>query len=276
MTSLPAQRLHCPACGKALSLHERFAHGGYCADVPCRHRRLEAQRKAELAAWMRQDRDAAAARVGRPDAALAPIVVVRWYDTPLVPVPAERVEALCTHLMALAPEVDALAAEAAADPAAESGSGSEPASEGVPTAFESPPCADAAEVDALLGQVCARCTGYCCRLGNGRFAFLDADALLRARQRHPGVDHAALVEARLAHVPPLHHAGSCVFHGTQGCTQPREERAAICNSFECPGLEQTRKHAEQDGVRRVYVVRHHEGGGPEGGFAPPYPSTASD
>lgn len=261
MHTLPSQRSQCPACGKALSLHERFAHGGYCADVSCRHRRLEAQRKAALAEWMRQDRDAAAARLGEPAAALAPIVVVRWYETLLVPVPAEQREALRVHLMALEAEVDTMMA---AEPADEPGD-----------AAMSPPAdpaqqATAAEVDALLGQVCARCTGYCCRLGYARHAFLDAPTLLAARRRRPGASHAEIVEDALAAIAPLHHAGSCAYHGERGCTQRREHRAAICNSFECPGLEQTRRHAEQDGVRRVYVVRHFERDGPEGGFAPPF------
>lgn len=256
---LPALRSHCPACGRALSLHERHAEGGYCSDRLCRHRRLEAQRKEALAARMRADRDAAAAACGDPTAAQAPIVVVRWYDTPLEPVPDSRREAFRAHLMALEPEVDAVLAGPPADDA-------DPDPPPVPTEAER---AVAAEVDALLGQVCARCTGYCCRLGAPRQAFLDVEALVRERRREPAASHEAIVAWYLAAVPALHHAGSCVYHGERGCVLPRERRAAICNLFECPGLEQTRRHAERDGVRRVYVVRHYEKDGPEGGFAPP-------
>jgi len=277
---LPAQRSHCAACAKALSRHERYAGGGFCGDVLCRHRRLAAQRKAELDEWMRCDRDAAAAAVAvaDPGAARAPIVVVRWSQTPLEPVPPEQREALRVHLMALQGEVEALlCGEGGAEDGAQGG-----AQDGAQDGVSAPPDDDqpltpspaqqtaAAEVDTLLGQVCAQCTGYCCRLGAGRHAFLDAQALLAARQHEPARAHAALVDSYLAALPERHHAGSCGFHGEHGCVLPRQRRAAICNSYECPGLEQARGHAEQDGVRRVYVVRHFEADGPEGGFAPPY------
>lgn len=254
-----SSRSHCLSCGRALSLHERHADGGHCSDWQCRYRRDVARRRQALQARFREARDAAAAAAGDPSAAQAPVIVVRYYETPLEPVPEAQQQALRDHLMALAPAADALLADAAwpgddADAAA-------PGSARV----------DAAEVDALLGQVCARCTGHCCRLGYARHAFLDAEALAQQRRHNPTLDHAALVDRYLAALPALHHATSCAFHGEQGCVLPRPQRASICNRFECPGLEDTRRAAEQDGVRRVYVVRHGEAGGPQGGFAPPYP-----
>lgn len=260
-SSLPALRSHCLACGRALSLHERHAEGGYCADWQCRHQRDVARRRQALQARLQAERDAAAAAAGDPAAALAPIVVVRYYDTPLEPVPEAQRQALRDHLLALAPAVDALLAEAA-----------EPGDDADASASNGPARADAAEVNALLGQVCARCTGHCCRLGHARHAFLDAEALAHQRRLDPALGHEALLDRYLAALPALHHAGSCAFHGEHGCVLPRPQRAPICNTFECPGLEQTRRAAEQDGVRRVYVVRHGEAGGPVGGFAPPYPA----
>lgn len=256
---LPALRHQCPACGRVLSLHERHADGGYCGDAMCRHRRYEARRKQELDTWMHADRDAAAAASGDPTTAEAPVVVVRWYDTPLEPVPDSQREALHAHLMALEAEVDALLA---APPPEE-------AEADLPPALTEAQQVLANEVDGLLGQVCARCTGYCCRLGFARQAFLDAEALVRERQRAPTASHAQIAAGYLAALPALHHAGSCAYHGERGCVLPRERRAAICNSFECPGLEATRRFAERDGVRRVYVVRHHGQDGPLGAFAPP-------
>lgn len=260
MSALPAQRLHCPACGKAMSQQERYA-GDHCSDWTCRHRRLEKQRKAAFAARLEGERDAAARSVTASDAATAPVVVVRWYDTPLEPVPEAQRLRLREHLLALLPEVTAQAGSEAAGTADED--------EGMQPLLDADAQQLADEVDALLGQVCARCTGYCCRLGHSRQAFLDAPAMRRAQRLHPEATYEALVEAYLDAIPALHHAGSCAFHGERGCVLPRERRAAICNSFECPGLELTRRHAEQHAVRRVYVVRHDQEHGPEGGFAPP-------
>lgn len=264
MPSLPALRHHCPACGKAMSQQERFA-GDHCSDWTCRHKRLEQQRKAEFAARLAKERDLAAESVGVPDAATAPVVVVRWYDTPLEPVPEAQRATFRSHLIALQPEVVMLAEAEAARAAA--GSADEEVWSPPPLDADAQRRAD--EVDALLGQVCARCTGYCCRLGYSRQAFLDAPAMRRAQREHPGAVYEDLVQAYLDAIPALHHAGSCAFHGERGCVLPRERRAAICNSFECPGLELTRRHAEQDGVRRVYVVRHDAEHAPQGGFAPP-------
>ncbi len=257
--SVPALRTHCLACGRALSLHERHAEGGYCADWQCRHQRDVARRRQALQARLLAERDAAAAAAGDPAAAHAPIVVVRYYDTPLEPVPESQRQALRDHLAALEPAVEALLA---APP--DEAEGDSPPPPRTPAEQ-----AAAAEVDALLAQVCARCTGHCCRLGYARQAFLDAQALARVRRQAPELSHARLVDDYLAAVPALHHATSCAYHGERGCVLPRERRADICNAFECPGLEQTRRHAEDAGLRRVYVVRHGEAGGPDGGFVPP-------
>ena len=261
MAALTSLRTHCPHCGKTLSLHDRYA-GGLCSDWRCRHQRLMAERRAKLAARLQALRDAAALASGLADTPPAPVIRVRYYSTGLEPVPDSQRQALWQHLMALEPEVKALRlAEAEApkpdDPAAgedDGGLGSFPADP---------------EVDALLGQVCGRCTGYCCRLGFSRQAFLDAPALHRAQRRAPDSSHADLVAAYLEALPALHHAGSCGFHGERGCVLPRSQRASICNTFECPGLEQTRQAAERDGVRRVFVVRLDDEHGPVGAFAPP-------
>lgn len=251
----PALRERCAACGAQLTRHERYS-GGLCNDWQCRRRRAEAQRKAELAQRLRDERDAQALQAGAADARQAPVIVVRWYQADLEPVSAVQRQALRAHLMALQPAVEALAAAADADQAA----AADPAA---------PTDPGGGAVDALLAKVCARCTGYCCRLGYGRHAFLDAAALLRQRAGTGEAGHAELVDAYLAQIPPLHHADSCAFHGEHGCALPRSRRAAICNDFECPGLEQGRLHAERDGAQRLFVVRHDAEHEPDGGFVPP-------
>jgi hypothetical protein len=37
-------------------------------------------------------------------------------------------------------------------------------------------------------------------------------------------------------VPTFGYEGSCVFHGTYGCTLDRSLRSDVCNSYFCTGL----------------------------------------
>ena len=258
MDLLPALRLHCPACGSALSLHERYA-GGHCNDWQCRHRRDVARRRAELAAQLVQARDAAAAAAGVPDPAQVPVVMVRRHaGTDLVPVPELLREKLRAHMQSLQAEVEAAPDESAAD--------DNDNDSAMPAELSA---ADPAALSGLLGQVCARCVGYCCRHGNSRNAFIDVAVMRRARLRQPDLPYQALVEAYLARLPDQHVLHSCGFHGVHGCTLAREQRGDICNEYECPGLEQVREAATHQGVQRFYVVRHSAEDGALGGFVPP-------
>ena len=257
MATLPGLRSRCPACGRSLSNHERFA-GDFCSDWQCRHKRLLEEQHAALSARLQALRDAAAQAAGGGDIASAPVIRVRYYENGLGPVTPSQRQALRAHLMGLEAEVRALqeAEVQATEPPKDDDGGI--------SSFPAEP-----EIDALLGQVCARCTGHCCRLGFGRHAFLDAPALRRAQRQQPEADFEMLVERYLQALPEQHHAGSCGFHGAQGCVLPRTQRATICNIYECPGLEQTRQLAETEGVRRVFVVRHDAEHEPVGAFAPP-------
>lgn len=246
----------CAGCGARLTWHERVS-GGWCSDWQCRHRRIEAGLRQRLAESI--DRARAAAAADDAEAAAAPPVTVRWFAEPLEAVPQPLIDKLRAHLMALEPEVDALAAQAGPAP---------PAQRCTPSSADDP-------VDGLLAAICARCTGYCCRYGLGRHAFLDAEALLRARRLHPQADHAGLVGAYLAHAPVEHHHASCIFHGARGCTLPRQMRSAICNDYQCSGLEQAQEMARARGVRRVFVVRHEPGREPVGTFVPALVSDAA-
>ncbi len=261
MKPLLGLRSHCPACAAELSLHERHS-GGFCLDWQCRWRRVEAQRRADFEQRMLAERDAAALRAKLPEARLAPMVVVRLYQTGLEAVPTAQREAMRSHLMALQPQVEALRAAAetrAATPAPDTAQGD----------------CEKQEIDALLGQVCASCTGHCCRPGFGGHGFLDAAALFKLMQASPRLSHVELVESYIGAIPELHHAQSCAFHGEQGCALPRQRRADICNDFECPGLEATRQHAESSGVRRVWVVRRESFERAEVGFVPPLPAAGN-
>lgn len=232
MTSGTILRSRCTACGAELTRHERYA-GGVCGDMSCRRRRVDARNAAEMAE-LRQLRDARAASAGLPATQRPPVVVVSWYETAMVPVPAAQRQALREHLLALRSEVEAL--------------------QGMPQPAAAPaPAAPA--VDSLLAKVCASCTGHCCRDGNGRMAFLDARAMQRAVLDAPDSTYAEVVDAYLADIPQRHHADSCVFHGERGCALPRHRRADLCNRWECPGLREARNHAESSGATQFFVVR---------------------
>jgi hypothetical protein len=258
MAALPSLRSHCPHCSRALSVHDRFS-GGWCNDWQCRHQRLMAEQRAALSARLEALRDEALQASGLADTPPPPVIRVRFYNTGLEPVPDSQRQSLRSHLMALEHAVDGLRqAEAEVGMEAEA-----EADDGGLGTFPADP-----EIDALLGQVCACCTGHCCRLGFSRHAFLDAAALRRAQRRSPALDHGALVDGYLNALPALHHAGSCGFHGERGCVLARHQRALICNTFECPGLEQTRQQAEQKGARRVFVVRLDDAQAPMGALVP--------
>jgi hypothetical protein len=106
---------------------------------------------------------------------------------------------------------------------------------------------------ATLGAACATCRGFCCRNGGER-AYLSAERMQRYMTEHPTLAPDAVVDAYLQHVPERTTAGSCVYHGPQGCALPREMRSDTCNRFYCGALYDLRRVLPADGSRRVFVV----------------------
>ncbi len=92
-------------------------------------------------------------------------------------------------------------------------------------------------LSALLGSACATCRGDCCTGGTDH-AHLDVDSLARVRVSYGWDTFADVMGAYVAHLPRVHFKGSCVYHGTQGCTLPRDMRADICNRHLCGALAQ--------------------------------------
>ena len=107
-------------------------------------------------------------------------------------------------------------------------------------AFAEPsPRVRASSSNAVLTEAtqaaCATCRGQCCSHG-GEHAYLDEDTIRRVARARPELGAhsiAALYRARLARES---FAGSCVFHGAQGCRLPRELRSDLCNEFYCNAL----------------------------------------
>jgi hypothetical protein len=87
----------------------------------------------------------------------------------------------------------------------------------------------------LARAACTLCAGYCCK-GGGEHAYIDERDLARVRQAHPELGARAVVRLFIESVPFESHAGSCVFHGPQGCTLPRSLRSDVCNSYFCGAL----------------------------------------
>ena len=61
-----------------------------------------------------------------------------------------------------------------------------------------------------------------------------------------------MVAAYLDRVGVKSQTGSCINHGAQGCSLPKEMRSDICNRFSCESL--ARLQASQRGANAVHVV----------------------
>lgn len=69
-------------------------------------------------------------------------------------------------------------------------------------------------------------------------AYIDDATLLRFAAANPSLDEKGIVHAYSSRLPRRSMQGSCVFHGTQGCTLPRDMRSATCNQYHCAQLRQ--------------------------------------
>jgi len=151
------------------------------------------------------------ARVGA-----APVVWLRPYHAPMVPVLGEHRDEHVAYLDALA-----------ADPAALTEA---------PVPDWPDDISDAPTTD---GPVCGSCRGHCCVQGVAYHGFIDIRLLHRRQAVHGGTlaDAAAFYADAL---PAAHVQFSCLYHGEQGCVLPRAERAPICNGYACDALLQAR------------------------------------
>jgi hypothetical protein len=70
----------------------------------------------------------------------------------------------------------------------------------------------------------------------GDDAFLDDRTLARVRLAQPALTEGALRQLYLDRVPSDSFRGSCIFHGSRGCTLDKSMRADVCNSYFCGGL----------------------------------------
>ena len=110
-------------------------------------------------------------------------------------------------------------------------------------------------VKAILQASCAACQGHCC-LGGGEHAWLDERTMARVRRDRPDLDARGIIAAYVRQVAEFSYAGSCLFHGSAGCTLDATMRADLCSSFYCDGLKAfLRRQTDRRGATAQVVVR---------------------
>lgn len=219
----------CPQCGQPL----RGSPVAACTSMMCVARRrarevAEADERRRVARWETGRRHASAGPAG------AEFAVLPGQRQPLVPPPEDAIRAFKAHLE----HVAALAAAGAE-------SDSEPA---LPTWAPETPWLDAA---------CGACRGACCAEGRTNHAFLTVATLTELRRSgHPDGTLApdALVADTLSRIPSEHVEGSCLFHGSTGCTLPRHRRGQMCNRYYCGPMKTADRRAVESGSDRLVVV----------------------
>jgi hypothetical protein len=88
---------------------------------------------------------------------------------------------------------------------------------------------------ALPILACATCRGACCSEG-GDTAYLTVETIQRYRRSHPTATPIEVLRAYSSCLGQLSYQDSCLCHGAQGCTLPRELRSDVCNHFRCEEL----------------------------------------
>ncbi|HEX3995538.1 MAG TPA: hypothetical protein VHX39_30570 [Acetobacteraceae bacterium] len=109
---------------------------------------------------------------------------------------------------------------------------------------------------AVLRAGCATCQGHCCK-GGGDHAYIDERTMARVRRNNPELDARAIIGLFLARLAPVAYRGSCLFHGTAGCTLGRGLRAELCNAYYCNGLQEFLQR--QTVPERVQIVATRNG-----------------
>lgn len=106
--------------------------------------------------------------------------------------------------------------------------------------------------DASVFAVCRTCLGTCCKAGEDH-AFLTRAVLSRVKTKLRIATDASLLESYLERVPKNARAGSCIYHGAQGCALPRAMRSETCNRFLCYPLRQLGRDFSSAGYAQLAV-----------------------
>ena len=112
----------------------------------------------------------------------------------------------------------------------------------------------------LAAQACSTCRGHCCREGSTH-AFITLDVIARWVANNPDTDLEECRAYYLSRLPSHSIAGSCVYHGVNGCQLEREMRADLCNTWDCSSLSQLNTVASID-PKPVTLIVASENGNP--------------
>ncbi|MCR9295061.1 MAG: hypothetical protein NXI32_20275 [bacterium] len=117
---------------------------------------------------------------------------------------------------------------------------------------------EATEVESQVFAVgCRLCRGHCCVAGNTH-AFLTISTIRRVFQLYPTWSPQQVFDAYRTRIPEQSVQGSCVFHGQQGCTLPRQMRADLCNRYLCRDLQEIRKAIAENSPNQVFFLASHD------------------
>lgn len=207
----------CPVCGFQFRPEDT---GETCGDAYCRGEMADRLGRIRLQQERRQAKEESAFRKERElrgrmpgeIPATAVLAVLPAQSRPLVPQEPGRRMLLRERLVEIVGTADDDPDGPTGDPA---GTGDE---------------------DALTRAACTACRGHCCKYGEDH-AFIRPATLRRYHREHPELTSAQVVDAYVALVPARSVAGSCVFHGREGCTLPRRMRSDVCNRYVCDDLE---------------------------------------
>ena len=233
----------CRVCGRPLSARERPTQT--CANAECQRAAVQdyavqvyERNQARYAALLRQEveraarlRDRVLATFGIREPASFPLVVTPSVTAEIIPLSGQRQQALRAHVTALAQQVfDSSEAPA-----------------------QLPERAPEPRAQAVLGQACARCQGFCCQ-GGGDHAYLSVETLRAYRAMHPEQDASAATAAYLERASSPSYRGSCIYHQADGCALSREMRSDLCNRFFCKALLEFQRDLPVEGPVRGFFV----------------------
>lgn len=215
----------CRICGKLLSFHQQIA-GQICGDWQCKTALLE----QELCAH----RGEAAAATGEHQPESYPVVVVPDDPVDIDRLPQSRKQAHINFLYDLSVKHS------------HPGKGDDKAATATDTINLNPPT-------VMASHVCRVCRGACCHQGK-EYAFLDAMAIGRFTARSLITEPLEIVYAYAVHLPTMSAVDGCVYQTDRGCALPRWMRAAICNTYQCKGLEQAEQMIRDNDSERLFVA----------------------
>jgi hypothetical protein len=238
----------CGVCGRPLSAPE--LPNQVCAAPACRRaaavergRIVHERNQARYAALIQQEveqatrlRDRVMTTFGFREPGAFRLTVIPAATARLVNLPERRRRALRDHVNALLSQ----AAELPAPPP--------PVEPPAP-----PPTERESRLQAVLGQACACCKGFCCQ-GGGNRAYLTVETIRRYQATHPDQRPRDILAAYLEPAGHRTVEGSCVYHRADGCALPRALRADLCNRHFCKALVEFQRDWPATGPTRGFFV----------------------